>query len=73
MRQADRSCRGSLPCVCVCSRTTVRFKCMRVFQTGTPFLGKDVVLIDGRIIFISWWLFQDDVRPVISNNKIISE
>jgi len=57
VRQADHSCRGALLCVyvcmCVCSRNTVRFKCERVFQTGTSFLGKDVFLIDVRLIFIS--------------------
>ena len=75
MRQEDHSCRGALlcvcVCVCVCSRNTVRFKCERVFQTDTAFLGKDVVLVDGRLIFVSWWFLQDDVRPVVSNNKII--
>jgi len=57
----------------MCSRNTVRFKCESVFQTGTSFFGKELVLLDGRLIFISWWFFQDDVRPVVSNNKIISE
>ena len=61
-------------CVCMCYRSTIRFKCESVFQTGTPFLSKDilVVLIDGRLIFISWCFLQDGVRSVVSNNKIIS-
>jgi hypothetical protein len=60
-------------CVCVFSRNTVRFKCERVFQTGTSFLGKDVFLVDGKLIFISWCFFQEDVRPVVSIIKISSE
>ena len=61
-------------CVCVCFLETLFVSNVRwVFQTDTPFWGKDVILIDGRLIFISWWYFQDDAGPVVSNNKIISE
>jgi hypothetical protein len=72
--RADHSCRGALLCACVCFLETLFFSNVRwVFQTDTLFWGKDVVLKDGRLIFISWWYFQDDIRPVVSNNKSISE
>ena len=41
-------------CVCVCVLETLFVSNVRgAFETGTPFLGKDVVLIDGRLIFVS--------------------